>query len=276
MRHHTGEPFVGTVPKEPAVCVGAAAQPELTDLERSATSERSAMSTSLHPIEYFRRNSFVVLPKFLDERTRSQLREAADTALTWSRAQCIETSHTTPRISLLTQATSFEGGAATLAPIVAFAGSARVCALLDAVARDSSADILQLKDAHYYHEQTKRDWDGDWHRDSQFTRADPDLERELIASTGCSVHVRVALEDDDRLEVVPSSHARWDTDEELRIRKGSNRATDEMPHAVRLTLKAGDACIFHAWSIHRATYRRTPTRRTLDLLFASPQPSKGF
>lgn len=231
------------------------------------------MSSSPNPIEDFRRNSFVVLPNFLDRRARSELREAADAALTWSRAQCIETSHTTPRISLLTQATSFDGGAATLTPILTFAGSARVCALLDAVARSASADVLQLKDAHYYHEQTKRDWDGDWHRDSQFSRADPDLERELIAST-CSVHVRVALEEDDRLEIVPSSHTRWDTDEELCIRRGSNRATDKMPNAVRIILKAGDACLFHAWSIHRATYRRAPIRRTLDLLYASTGPSE--
>jgi hypothetical protein len=231
------------------------------------------MSSSLDSLKDFRRNSFVVLPKFLDERTRSELRGAADAALTWSRAQSIETSHTTPRISLLTQAASFDGGPVTLAPILAFAVSARVCVLLNAVARGSSADRLQLKDVHYYHEQTKRDWDGDWHRDSQFSRADPDLERELIGST-CSVHVRVALEDDDRLEVVPGSHTRWDTDEELRIRKGSNRATDRMPQAVRVALQAGDACLFHAWSIHRATYRRTPIRRTLDLLYASTHPSK--
>jgi len=226
------------------------------------------MSINPNPIDGFLRNSFVVFPKFLDERTRARLREAADTVLTWSRAQFIDTSHTTPRISLLTQATSFEGGAATLAPILAFAGSARVCALLDAVARIESADVLQLKDAHYYHEQTKHDWDGDWHRDSQFARVEPDRERELIART-CSVHLRVALEDDDRLEIVPASHTRWDTDEELRIRRGSKRATEMMPHAVRISLKAGDACLFHAWSIHRATYRRTPIRRTLDLLYAS-------
>ncbi len=228
------------------------------------------MSVNLRPIQEFRRNGVVVLPQFIDERTRGRLRAAADTALAWSRAQCIETSHTTPRISLLTQAASFEAGATTLAPILAFAGSAHVCALLDAVTRGSY--VLQLKDAHYYHEQTKRDWDGDWHRDSQFSRADPDLERQLIASS-CSLHVRVALEDDDRLEVVPGSHARWDTDDELRIRRGSNRATSDMSNAVRVRLKAGDGCLFHAWSIHRATYRRTPIRRTLDLLYASTRPS---
>lgn len=226
------------------------------------------MSSRLNPVEDFHRNSFVVVPSFLDGRARAELREAADAALTWSREQCVEISHTTPRISLLTQATSFSGGAAKLAPILTLASSPRVCALLDAIARVEVADVFQLKDAHYYHEQTKHDWDGDWHRDSQFARTEPDLERELIASTS-SVHVRVALEDDDRLEVVPSSHARWDTDEELRIRRGSNRATSHMPHAVRVILKAGDACLFHAWSIHRATYRRSPIRRTLDLLYGS-------
>lgn len=71
--------------------------------------------------------------------------------------------------------------------------------------------------------QTKRDWDDDWHRDSQFGQPDPELECRRILTT-TSVHVRVALEDDDRLEIVPGSHRRWDTPEELQIRKGSKRA----------------------------------------------------
>src|SRR3954469_10589780 len=177
-------------------------------------------------IESFHRDGVVVLPQFLDARERAAIRQACDVALEWSRANCAETSHTTPRISLFTQASSFEHGATLLVPLLALAGSPRVCALLNAISPGDQLGTPQLKDAHYYHEQTKRDWDGDWHRDSQFSRADPDIERELIAST-CSVHVRVALEDDDRLEVVPASHARWDTDEELRIRRGSNRATSQ-------------------------------------------------
>ena len=93
----------------------------------------------------FRRNSFVVVPSFLDGRTLSRLRESADTALAWSRTQCIETSHSTPRISLFTQAASFEGGAATLAPILEFAASGRVCALLDAIAHRRSLGLSRLK-----------------------------------------------------------------------------------------------------------------------------------
>ena len=228
------------------------------------------MSSSPNPIKAFHDNGFVVLPHFLDRRERAELRQAADSVLAWSRARCAETSHSTPRISLLTQATSFEHGAAALAPILAFASSSRVCSLLRAVAASESAGTPQLRDAHYYHEQTKRDWAGDWHRDSQFSRTDPDLERELLGKT-YALHVRVALalEADDRLEVVPGSHARWDSEPELHIRRGSDRASDQMPNALRVVLQAGDACLFHAWSIHRATYRRTPVRRTLDLLYDS-------
>ena len=224
-------------------------------------------------IEAFHGRSFVVLPQFLEPSERAAMRRACDATLEWSRANCAETSHTTPRISLLTQASSFEHGPALLAPILAFAGSARVCALLEAVRLGDQKAAPQLKDAHYYHEQTKRDWDGDWHRDSQFSRAEPDVERQLISSSW-SAHVRVAFEDDDRLEIVPGSHGRWDTDEELHIRRGGNRASDAMPNAARICLRAGDACLFHAWSIHRATYRRASIRRTLDLLYASTHPSK--
>jgi ectoine hydroxylase-related dioxygenase (phytanoyl-CoA dioxygenase family) len=48
-----------------------------------------------------------------------------------------------------------------------------------------------------------------------------------------------------------------------------------MPNALRISLQPGDACVFHAWSIHRASYRRTPIRRTLDLLYASTHSAKG-
>lgn len=230
------------------------------------------MSSSPDFIQIFRRQSFCVLPQFLEPKERIILRRACDAALEWSRAHSVDTSHTTPRISLLTQAASFEEGPALLAPVLVFASGPRVCRLLAAVKSSAAAGIPQLKDAHYYHEQTQHDWDGDWHRDSQFARADPELERKLVASSW-SVHFRVAFEDDDRLEVVPASHARWDTADELRIRRGSQRASNEMPDAVRVSLRAGDACLFHAWSIHRATYRRAPLRRTLDLLFASTEPS---
>jgi hypothetical protein len=37
-----------------------------------------------------------------------------------------------------------------------------------------------------------------------------------------------------------------------------------MPGAQRIVLGSGDACVFHAWMIHRGSYTRVPARRTLD------------
>jgi hypothetical protein len=111
---------------------------------------------------------------------------------------------------------------------------------------------------------SKRIATGDWHRDSQFGQIDPELERRRILTT-TSGHVRVALEDDDRLEIVPGSHRRWAAPSELQIRKGSKRAHSAMAAATHIAMKAGDACVFRAWSIHRTTCRRGPLRRTLTL-----------
>ncbi|WP_437741476.1 phytanoyl-CoA dioxygenase family protein [Sorangium sp. So ce1504] len=236
------------------------------------------MSTSTRDrIDAFRAQGFFIMRAFLDVAERAELRCACDAALLRTRALSRETGHSTPRISLLTDgATCFQDDPCALELISAFVGSRRVCELLAGLSRagagEGEEDAPRLKDAHYYHEQTRRDWDGDWHRDSQFGQSDPEIERAIVATT-TSVHFRVALEDDDRLEIVPGSHARWDTPDELRIRRGADRTTPDMPNAARVALRAGDACIFHAWSIHRATYLRAPPRRTIDALYTFARPT---
>jgi ectoine hydroxylase-related dioxygenase (phytanoyl-CoA dioxygenase family) len=203
----------------------------------------------------FREHGFVVVPGFLGGEEAAVLRRAADAILDRERARSRETGHTTQSVTLVGEDAEI---------VLAFLGSPRVCAVLF---RAASVDTLRLKSASYYHEQTRHDWDGDWHRDSQFGRPDPEVER-AVATATAQLHFRVALEDDDRLEIVPGSHARWDTDAELRIRRGARRTTAAMPGATRVVLQAGDACIFHASSIHRATYRMAPRRRTIDALYA--------
>jgi hypothetical protein len=223
--------------------------------------------------DVFRAQGFFVVPGFLGTTERSELRRVCDAVLERQRAHSRETGHTTPHISLIGIGdVSVHDDPRAFELIARFVGSARICALFDGLAGPNEVAAPCVKAAHYYHEQTRRDWDGDWHRDSQFGRADPDVEREVVATT-TSVHVRVALEDDDRLEIVPGSHARWDTPEELRIRKGADRASSNMPHAARVVLRAGDVCVFHALSIHRATYRREPLRRTIDALYAFGRPT---
>lgn len=221
-------------------------------------------------VQSFCQYGYFVVPAFLDPTELGELRRACDIALDRARAESTEKGHTTPSISLFADASYFSREPGALDRLATFVGSARVCALLEGLAHQGEDGTPRLKKTDYYHEQTRRDWDGDWHRDSQFGEPDPERERALVLTT-TSVHVRVALEPDDRLEIVPGSHRRWDTPEEIRIRKGAKRAVD-MPNAVRMALRAGDACVFHASSIHRATYRCAPPRRTMDSLYTFCRP----
>lgn len=215
----------------------------------------------------FRERGYCVVPGFLEPAELAELRHVCDIVLERMRAESPTKGHTTPSISLFADTNTFSREPDALNRLTTFVASARVCAQLEGLAHAHEAPTPSIKKIDYYHEQTLHDWEGDWHRDSQFIESDPERERALVLST-TSVHLRVALEHDDRLELVPGSHLRGDTSDELRIRKGARRTSAEMPGATRVVLHAGDACIFHAWSIHRATYQRAPLRRTIDLLFA--------
>jgi hypothetical protein len=230
-------------------------------------------SPDRHPIDSFRTHSFFILPGFAGDEARAKLRWACDAALEVKRASSRETGHSTPSVTLLGEGEPAGDARAGLGRVAAFVTSPRICSLLFHLGPRGEEDSLRLKDMHYYHEQTRHDWDGDWHRDSQFGRPDAEEERTFMLTT-TSLHVRIALEDDDRLEIVPGSHARWDTPDELRIRKGPDRARADMPNSARIALRAGDACVFHAWSIHRATYRRAPVRRTIDALYVFRSPAQ--
>lgn len=228
-------------------------------------------SFSSDRVQIFREHGYFVVPAFLGATELSELRRACDLVLERARSESNAQGHTTPSVSLLSNLDYFAEQPEALQRLTRFVASARVCALLSGLGYADEEHAPRLKKADYYHEQTQHDWDGDWHRDSQFKESEPDRERALVLST-TSVHLRVALERDDRLEVVPGSHRRWDTSEELRIRKGAQRTSAEMPGATRIELRAGDACVFHAWSIHRATYQRVPVRRTLDSLYGFARP----
>ena len=218
-------------------------------------------------MQSFRVHGYFVVRAFLNLPELGELRRACDSALERARAESSQKGHTTPKIGLFSEPRYFAHEPGSLELLTKFVGSKRICALLEGLAHEGEDGVPRLESTDYYHEQTKRDWSGDWHRDSQFGQPDPELERRRILTT-TSVHVRVALEDDDRLEIVPGSHRRWDTAEELQVRKGPNRASSAIAGATRIALEAGDACVFHAWSIHRATYRRAPLRRTLDSHYA--------
>jgi hypothetical protein len=115
--------------------------------------------------------------------------------------------------------------------------------------------------------------DGNWHRDSQFSRRDDDAEWEMLraaGSGGTGMQLQVALAPSEDIEIVPGSHLRWDTPAEYAIRKadgGANSRSNDMPGALRVRQSPGDAVLFNPNAIHRGRYRSEILRRTLMLTY---------
>ena len=93
-----------------------------------------------------------------------------------------------------------------------------------------------------------------WHRDCQY---DHDLvgQQRAIQETQV-VHFRVPLFNEPGMELVPGSHKRWDTQEELDVRLARKRkfSSDELSTGKKIPLKAGDLLVFSADMIHRGLY----------------------
>lgn len=112
-----------------------------------------------------------------------------------------------------------------------------------------------------------------WHRDIQY---DKTLEEQQAALAGTEViHCRLALKDEHGIELVPGSHRRWDTEQELETRLAQNgrQVSDALPDALALPLQAGDLLVFSANMIHRGLYGKQ--RFALDSLFFQSDASIG-
>ena len=110
-----------------------------------------------------------------------------------------------------------------------------------------------------------------WHRDPQYHLS---LAEQKAALSGPQViHVRIPLFDEPGVELVPQSHLRWDTEEELAVRcqTGGHKNNEALETGVRVELEAGDVLIFSANMIHRGLYGKD--RLALDILFCEPDPS---
>lgn len=101
---------------------------------------------------------------------------------------------------------------------------------------------------------------GEWHRDAQYIHPDEEKEKGLVLRPeavvgGEMMQIQCALLPSRHFEYVRGSHNRWDTPEELQVRKGGpdreNRFSDAMPGAERDLLNPGDALVFCPWVIHR-------------------------
>jgi hypothetical protein len=217
----------------------------------------------LDPIDEWNQNGFFCIPRFLDEATGERLRQACDAVLDRVRAEQdgYGYGHDGANIAYLTEPECFHDARPLLLRLLEFIANPEVLAY---IRRLGPGEPL-FHNTQYFHEQVTRDWDGAWHRDTQFETPDPEQER-MRMQRDVGLHFRVAFEFDDRLQYVPGSHKRWDTAQEFAIRKGSNPTEPDMPNRTRIVLNPGDACVFHAWGIHRGTYRRH-LRRTLDIIY---------
>ena len=93
-----------------------------------------------------------------------------------------------------------------------------------------------------------------WHRDCQYDHHIQG-QKKAIQETQV-VHFRVPLFDEPGMELVPSSHKRWDTQEELDVRLARKRkfSSDDLSTGKKIPLNAGDLLVFSADMIHRGLY----------------------
>ena len=112
-----------------------------------------------------------------------------------------------------------------------------------------------------------------WHRDIQYMGFDEARQKTLFVEL-VHLHVRIVTQPEQSFLLVPGSHARWDTNAEydVRMERNGRRPSDDLETARAFDLVPGDVLVFSAHMLHRATYRRNPQRRTLDLLLGHPHP----
>lgn len=105
-----------------------------------------------------------------------------------------------------------------------------------------------------------------WHRDIQY---DLDIEEQkaVIAKNSSMPHFRIPLVSEKGIELIPRSHRRWDTAEELdvRLQRNGRLPHHNLPNGKIIEVKRGDLLIFSAKMLHRGIYGGN--RFAFDVLF---------
>jgi Phytanoyl-CoA dioxygenase (PhyH) len=206
-------------------------------------------------------SGLVTIPGFLEPPEISELRRICDHVLEQAIAEAPDRANAS-NIAYLTERRYFLAHEADLLHLLEFIADQRTVSLLTHLA----GELPLFHNTQYFYNPSSMSSDGDWHRDTQFLAPEIALEQQRMKHhTG--VHFRVALLADSQLEYVPGSQGRWDMPAELEIRKGCQPSRPDMPGRKTIRLEPGDACLFHAWGIHRGTYRVDVPRRTLDIIY---------
>lgn len=147
-----------------------------------------------------------------------------------------------------------------------FIGSVRLMEVVTAVMGDRPA----FMNSQLFFDPVNQLQSNYWHRDPQYHLS---VEEQKAALRGPNVvHFRIPLLDEPGLELIPGTHRRWDSDEELSVRleQDGRNNHDSLSSGVRVRLNAGDLLIFSANMIHRGLYGMD--RLSLDILFCDPLP----
>ncbi|NHN37329.1 phytanoyl-CoA dioxygenase family protein [Pseudomaricurvus alcaniphilus] len=107
-----------------------------------------------------------------------------------------------------------------------------------------------------------------WHRDPQYHMSIAE-QKEALAGPNV-IHFRIPLFDEPGVELIPGTHRRWDSEEELnvRIEQNGRKNYENLPTGLEVNLNAGDLLVFSANMIHRGIYGMD--RLSLDILFCDP------
>jgi ectoine hydroxylase-related dioxygenase (phytanoyl-CoA dioxygenase family) len=105
-----------------------------------------------------------------------------------------------------------------------------------------------------------------WHRDMQYSPLSDDIQK-AEQNNMLSLHIRIPLEKEKGVEIIPGTHKRWDTELERDVRLELNGHTnnEQLPNAKLIDLDVGDILIFNSQMIHRGNYQLNNSRKALDL-----------
>ncbi len=112
-----------------------------------------------------------------------------------------------------------------------------------------------------------------WHRDVQYSQLSLEDQREEVENQANNVvHFRIPLRNEPGIELIPGTHQRWDSQEELEVRTQLNNkeSFNDLPGSKIIKLERGDLLIFSANIIHRGIYGND--RLALDILFCKNDP----
>ncbi len=109
-----------------------------------------------------------------------------------------------------------------------------------------------------------------WHRDPQYHLSIDEQKKVLSGSE--VIHIRIPLRNEPGIELIPGTHRRWDSEEELKVRleQSGKKNHHDISTGVVVPLSKGDALVFSANIIHRGLYGND--RRSFDLLFCEAKP----